>query len=218
MAPHEAAHLTMDEVGGALIGIALVLIAVFVPTAFMGGIAGQFYKQFALTIASATVISLVVSLTLSPALAARILKPHDASSAGTTAIGRRLHGFGEMLNRWMDRLSEGYGRGTSVLLRRGLLVGALYIGLVALTGWRVLDTPRGFIPVQDQNNVAVSITMPPGTSLARTDAIVQQGFIILDTPGVPPHRYPVRMASASAIPPAPARCGPFSPEDRPPPG
>jgi HAE1 family hydrophobic/amphiphilic exporter-1 len=185
MAPQEAAHLTMDEVGGALIGIALVLIAVFVPTAFMGGIAGQFYKQFALTIASATVISLIVSLTLSPALAARILRPHDASAAGSTAIGRWLHGIGETLNRWMERMSQGYGRATAVLLRRGLLVGVLYLGLVALTGWRVLDTPRGFIPVQDQNNVAVSITMPPGTSLARTDAIVQQAIpIILATPGV----------------------------------
>ena len=89
MAPREAAHLTMDEVGGALIGIALVLIAVFVPTAFMGGIAGQFYKQFALTIASATVISLVVSLTLSPALAAILQAPR--CNAATTAIGRRLH-------------------------------------------------------------------------------------------------------------------------------
>jgi hydrophobe/amphiphile efflux-1 (HAE1) family protein len=185
MAPKQAAHLTMDEVGGALIGIALVLIAVFVPTAFMGGIAGQFYKQFALTIASATVISLVVSLTLSPALAARILKPHDESNAGSTAIGGGLHRIGETLNRWMERMSAAYGRGTAVLLRRSLLVGVLFIGLVALTGWRVLDTPRGFIPVQDQNNVAVSITMPPGTSLARTDAIVQQAIpIILDTPGV----------------------------------
>ncbi len=185
MAPRQAAHLTMDEVGGALIGIALVLIAVFVPTAFMGGIAGQFYKQFALTIASATVISLIVSLTLSPALAAILLKPHDESSTGSTAIGRRLHAFGEVLNRWMERMSQSYGRGTAVLLRRSALVGLLFIGLVALTGWRILDTPRGFIPVQDQNNVAISITMPPGTSLARTDAIVQQVLpIILDTPGV----------------------------------
>ena len=126
MAPREAAHLTMDEVGGALIGIALVLIAVFVPTAFMGGIAGQFYKQFALTIASATVISLVVSLTLSPALAAVMLKPHDEAHAGTTAIGKRLHAMGETLNRWMERMSQAYGRGTAVLLRRGVLVGVLY--------------------------------------------------------------------------------------------
>ena len=106
MAPREAAHLTMDEVGGALIGIALVLVAVFVPTAFLGGIAGQFYKQFALTIASATVISLVVSLTLSPALAAVILKPHDASPA-RTAIGARLHALGERANAWLESLSSG---------------------------------------------------------------------------------------------------------------
>src|SRR5262245_66233610 len=85
----------------------------------------------------------------------------------------------------MEWASQGYGRTTAVLLRRSALVGLLFIGLVVLTGWRVLDTPRGFIPVQDQNNVAVSITMPPGTSLARTDAIVQQAIpIILGTPGV----------------------------------
>lgn len=184
MAPREAAHLTMDEVGGALIGIALVLIAVFVPTAFMGGIAGQFYKQFALTIASATVISLIVSLTLSPALAASILKPHDAT-AGKSDLGRRLHEFGETLNRWMENLAEGYGRATALLLRRGALLLVLYVGLVALTVWRVLDTPRGFIPAQDQANVPISITMPPGASLARTDAIVQQVVpIVLATPGV----------------------------------
>jgi hydrophobe/amphiphile efflux-1 (HAE1) family protein len=184
MAPREAAHLTMDEVGGALIGIALVLVAVFVPTAFMGGIAGQFYKQFALTIASATVISLVVSLTLSPALAAKILQTHT-EEAPRTAAGRWLHAIGERLNSWMERAAGSYGRGTAVLLRRSVLVGVIYVGLVALTGWRVLETPRGFIPVQDQANVAVAISMPPGTSLARTDAIVQQAIpIILDTPGV----------------------------------
>jgi HAE1 family hydrophobic/amphiphilic exporter-1 len=184
MSPKQAAHLTMDEVGGALIGIALVLVAVFVPTAFMGGIAGQFYKQFALTIASATVISLVVSLTLSPALAAKILKTHD-DTPPRTRLGGRLHAMGEALNGWMERLANSYGRLTAVVLRRSALMLVLYAGLVLLTAWRVLDTPRGFIPVQDQANVAISITMPPGTSLARTDAIVQQVIpIVLDTPGV----------------------------------
>ncbi|MEO8307115.1 MAG: efflux RND transporter permease subunit [Pseudomonadota bacterium] len=184
MAPREAAHLTMDEVGGALIGIALVLIAVFVPTAFMGGIAGQFYKQFALTIASATVISLVVSLTLSPALAATILKSHDPD-AGKSPVGKRLHKLGETLNTWMENLAAGYGKATAVLLRRGALLLILYMGLLALTVWRMQDTPRGFIPAQDQANVPISITMPPGSSLARTDAIVQQVVpIVLATPGV----------------------------------
>jgi hydrophobe/amphiphile efflux-1 (HAE1) family protein len=184
MAPREAAHLTMDEVGGALIGIALVLVAVFVPTAFMGGIAGQFYKQFALTIASATVISLLVSLTLSPALAALILKPHDAARA-RTAVGARLHALGERANAWLESLSSGYARLTGVLLRRAALLCVLYAGLLVLTGWRVLDTPRGFIPAQDQGNVALTVTMPPGTSLARTDAVIQQIIpIVLGTPGV----------------------------------
>jgi HAE1 family hydrophobic/amphiphilic exporter-1 len=184
MAPREAAHLTMDEVGGALIGIALVLVAVFVPTAFMGGITGQFYKQFALTIASATVISLVVSLTLSPALAAVMLRPHDESVL-RSGFGQRLHGLGESLNGWLERLGQGYGRFTGVLLRRGTLVLVLYAVLVAVTGWRMLDTPRGFIPIQDQANVALSITLPPGSSLARTDAVVQQIIpMVLATPGV----------------------------------
>jgi hydrophobe/amphiphile efflux-1 (HAE1) family protein len=184
MAPDKAAHLTMDEVGGALIGIALVLVAVFVPTAFMGGIAGQFYKQFALTIASATVISLVVSLTLSPALAAVILQPHDATRA-RTGIGVRLHALGERANGWLESMSAGYGRFTGATLRRGGLLVVLYAGLLALTAWRVIDTPRGFIPDQDQNNVALTVTMPPGTSLARTDALIQQIIpIVLDTPGV----------------------------------
>lgn len=184
MSARDAAHLTMDEVGGALIGIALVLVAVFVPTAFLGGITGQFYKQFALTIASATVISLVVSLTLSPALAAKLLRPHGEST-GRTAIGRWFHAVGDKLEAGMDRMGEGYGRATAVLLRRGALVMVLYVALVGLTGWRALATPQGFIPVQDQANVAISITMPPGTSLARTDAIVQQVIpMVLATPGV----------------------------------
>jgi len=184
MAPNEAAHVTMDEVGGALIGIALVLVAVFVPTAFMGGIAGQFYKQFALTIASATAISLIVSLTLSPALAALILRPHDATQPRTT-IGARLHALGERANGWLESMSGGYARFTGATLRHGALLLVLYAGLLALTAWRVVDTPRGFIPAQDQSNVALTVTMPPGTSLARTDALIQQIIpIVLDTPGV----------------------------------
>jgi hydrophobe/amphiphile efflux-1 (HAE1) family protein len=184
MAPREAAHLTMDECGGALIGIALVLVAVFVPTAFMGGIAGAFYKQFALTIASATVISLIVSLTLSPALAAVILTPHDTVHA-RTRIGARLHALAERGNGWLESLSGGYSRLTGATLRRRPLLLAVYAGLLVLTAWRVLDTPRGFVPAQDQNDVMIQLQMPPGTSLARTDATVQQVIpIILGTPGV----------------------------------
>ena len=184
MAPRDAAHLTMDECGGALIGIALVLVAVFVPTAFMGGIAGAFYKQFALTIASATVISLIVSLTLSPALAAVILTPHDTVHP-RTALGAWLHALAERGNGWLERLSAAYSRLTGAGLHHRALLFTLYGGLVALTAWRVIDTPRGFVPSQDQNDVLIQITMPPGTSLARTDALVQQVIpVILGTPGV----------------------------------
>jgi multidrug efflux pump subunit AcrB len=96
-----------------------------------------------------------------------------------------LHELGERGNGWLESLSGGYARLTSALLRRGALLCVLYTGLLVLTGWRVLDTPRGFIPAQDQGNVALTVTMPPGTSLARTDAIIQQiNPIVLGTPAV----------------------------------
>ena len=184
MSPREAAHVTMDEVGAALLGIALVLAAVFVPTAFMGGITGQFYKQFALTIATATLISLVVSLTLSPALAALILKPHTegAPREGAPNVFLRAR---TALTRGFERLSNAYGAATlrAISLTKPLL--ALYVVLIALTAWRLVETPRGFIPQQDQGDLSISIQLPPGATLARTDAVVQQAIaIVLDTPGV----------------------------------
>jgi len=180
MPAKQAAHVTMDEVGGALIGIAAVLVAVFVPTAFMGGIAGQFYKQFALTIASATIISLVVSLSLTPALCAILLKPHFDADKHTWigAIGARVA-------RGFDRFSERYGLLARRTIRASAMMLLLYGGLLALTGWRILDTPRGFIPQQDNGTVSMSIQLPVGATLARTDAITQQALdIILTTPGV----------------------------------
>jgi len=184
MTPRQAAHVTMDEVGGALIGIALVLVAVFVPTAFMGGVVGKFYQQFALTISSATLISLIVSLSLTPAMAALILKPHEEAREAR-GWRRPLMAFGDAFNRGFDRFGAGYGRFARGAIRRGGVVLVIYAGLLALTAWRVTDTPRGFIPVQDQGYVSVSIQLPPGATLARTDAIVQQVIrIALDTPGV----------------------------------
>jgi hydrophobe/amphiphile efflux-1 (HAE1) family protein len=183
LSPREAAHVTMDEVGGALIAIALVLIAVFVPTAFMGGIAGQFYKQFALTIATATLISLVVSLSLSPTLAALILKPHDPASVGENAgILRRV---AAALTGGFDRFSNGYSHFARRTIRVSAMVLVLYVGLLGLAAWRVIDTPRGFIPAQDQGSVSISMQLPVGATLARTDALTQQALdIILQTPGV----------------------------------
>ena len=171
MAPREAAHRTMDEVGGALVAIALVLMAVFVPTAFINGISGQFYKQFALTIASSTLLSLVVSLTLSPALAALIMRPPKPE--GTARRSGRLAGWADAFNRGFDRLAGRYSRLTARLLRVSVLMLALYGVLVALTGWDLAATPKGFIPAQDQGNFLLSVSLPPGASLGRTDAVMR---------------------------------------------
>ncbi|MGZ3279694.1 MAG: efflux RND transporter permease subunit [Caulobacteraceae bacterium] len=174
MTPREAAHVTMDEVGGALMAIALVLGSVFVPAAFVTGITGQFYRQFALTIASATVISLLVSLTLSPAVAALILKPHDKHAAQGRGLGAALARFGDGFNHRFDQLSDRYAGLTRRLLGASSAVLVVYALFLALTGWRLTATPGGFIPALDQGNFIVSATLPPGTSLERTDALAQQ--------------------------------------------
>ncbi|MEQ8817473.1 MAG: multidrug efflux RND transporter permease subunit [Thalassobaculum sp.] len=187
MEPKEAAHRTMDEVGGALIAIALVLSAVFIPTAFITGISGQFYQQFALTIASATVISLIVSLTLSPAMAALLLKPHrpdHAPSGVMGAIGWPFRTFARLFNTGFDGLARGYGGLSRRLIRVSVLVLAAYAGLLFVTGWQFERTPTGFIPEQDQGYMITVVQLPAGASLARTDAVVRQATrIILDTPG-----------------------------------
>jgi HAE1 family hydrophobic/amphiphilic exporter-1 len=186
MAPKEAAYVTMDEVGGALVAIALVLCAVFVPTAFISGITGQFYRQFALTIAVATLISMIVSLTLSPALAALILKPHDEKHAATAKSWMRpFTQFADRFNRGFDRLSGRYGAATQRLVHRSPAVLAVYAVLIALAFWRFQATPTGFIPAQDQGYFIGVVQMPPGTALERTDAVVRRvGQIALATPGV----------------------------------
>ena len=185
LTPREAAHVTMDEVGGALMAIALVLGSVFIPAAFVTGITGQFYRQFALTIASATVISLLVSLTLSPAVAALILKPRDAHAARGRGLGAALARFGDGFNHRFDQLSDRYGALTRRLLGASAVVLVVYAALLALTSWRVAATPGGFIPTLDQGNFIVSATLPPGSTLERTDAVAQQLRKDLnETPGI----------------------------------
>jgi HAE1 family hydrophobic/amphiphilic exporter-1 len=165
----------MDEVGGALIAIALVLCAVFVPSAFISGISGQFYKQFALTIATATVISLIVSLTLSPALAALIMLPHAETHVDHPTWRKNpVTRFGLMFNGAFDRLSGGYSRLIHRVVKLLVVMLVVYAGLLALTGWRLAATPLGFIPAQDQGNIIASGTLPPGSSLARTDQVAQE--------------------------------------------
>jgi HAE1 family hydrophobic/amphiphilic exporter-1 len=183
MAPREAAQRTMDEVGGALIAIALVLSAVFVPTAFIPGISGQFYQQFALTIASATVISCLVSLTLSPALAALLLRPHGG--APRSLAGRVAGAFFGRFNAAFDRLSGFYGRAVGRVVRVSALVLVAYAGLLVLTGFQFWRAPGGFIPAQDQGYFITIVQLPPGSSLSRTDAVVQRAVKELRSiPGV----------------------------------
>jgi HAE1 family hydrophobic/amphiphilic exporter-1 len=172
LSPREAARATMDEVGGALIAIALVLCAVFIPTAFISGISGQFYRQFAVTITSATVISCVVSLTLSPAMAALLLKPHAAHPPDRRpGLATR---FANAFNRGFDRLSTRYGRLSCHTVRRVPLMLALYGGLIALAVWRFGATPTGFIPAQDQGYLIGVVQLPAGSSLERTDAATRR--------------------------------------------
>lgn len=171
--PRDAAYRTMDEVGGALIAIALTLCAVFVPTAFISGISGQFYKQFALTISSATLISCLVSLTLSPALAALLLKPHDPHHVETgwrKYPAKAANGF----NRGFEWLSDRYGRITARAVRSITIVLVVYVALLGLAAWRFNATPLGFIPAQDQGYLIAVVQLPPGSSLERTDAIVHK--------------------------------------------
>jgi HAE1 family hydrophobic/amphiphilic exporter-1 len=187
MSPSEAAHVTMDEVGGALIAIALVLSAVFIPAAFIPGISGQFYRQFAVTIASATVISLIVSLTLSPAMCALILRARKAEGETRPAKGWRgaLAAFPRVFNRGFGKLAGSYADLAGRLIRVAAIMLIIYAGLIALTAWRLTATPAGFIPPQDQGNLIMAAVLPNGSSLARTDAVIRRTIpAMLETPGI----------------------------------
>ena len=190
MQPREAAHKTMDEVSTALIAIALTLCAVFVPAAFISGISGLFFTQFAVTISASTIISVIVSLTLSPALCAVLLKPH-AAHAQPRGLNRLLkNGFG-YFNRGFEWLSNSYGRMTARFVRATAIIGVIYLGLIALTGLQMARLPNGFIPDQDIGYQAVVVILPPGSSLQRTDEVVRQvNDIVLKVPGVE-HNSPV---------------------------
>jgi len=184
LSPREAAHRTMDEVSTALIAIALTLCAVFVPSAFISGISGLFFKQFAITIAASTIISCFVSLTLSPALCAVLLKPHHghAKARGIAGIVKTLFGY---FNTGFDWLSSSYGTMTSRLVRATMIVLLVYGGLIGLTGFQMSRMSTGYIPDQDIGYLAIVVMLPPGSSLTRTDEVVRQvNDIALDTPGV----------------------------------
>ena len=187
LTPLAAAHQAMREVSGPIIAIALVLCAVFVPMAFLSGVTGQFYKQFAVTIAISTVISAINSLTLSPALAARLLRAHDAPKDAPSRLIDRLFGgwLFRPFNRFFKRSSEGYQGAVSRILGRRGLVFAVYIGLLLVTGLMFKAVPGGFIPTQDKMYLIAGVKLPEGASIERTDALLRKVTdIAMHTDGV----------------------------------
>jgi multidrug efflux pump subunit AcrB len=174
----------MDEVGAALVAISLVLSAVFVPTAFIPGISGQFYRQFALTIAGATAISLIVSLTLSPALCALLLKPHDPKRRENRLMAP-VTVFFKGFNWLFDRISLGYGKIVGKVVRFATVMLVAYVAIVAFGLNEFRRTPVGFIPQMDAGYLIAVTQLPPAASIDRTDAVNRRAVeLALDTPGV----------------------------------
>jgi multidrug efflux pump len=186
LAPIEATKKAMNEVSGPVIAVALVLSAVFVPTAFVSGITGQFYRQFALTIAVATVISAFNSLTLSPALSAILLKGHHAKKDWFAAgMDKVLGWFFRLFNKGFEGTTHGYTRAVSGTIRRGAIALAVYAGLLVLTWGGFKIVPGGFIPTPDQGYLIVFAQLPDGASLERSQKIIgRAGEIARAIPGV----------------------------------
>ncbi|CDG83540.1 efflux RND transporter permease subunit [Janthinobacterium agaricidamnosum] len=186
LAPREATIQAMKEVSGPIIAIALVLCAVFVPIAFVSGLSGQFYKQFALTIAISTVISAFSSLTLAPALAASLLKPHDAPKDALTRGMDMIFGrFFNWFNRFFNRASHNYETGVTAVLRRkgGSLV--VYALLAVAAGFMFKLVPPGFVPAQDKQYLIGFAQLPDAASLDRTEAVIRKmSDIAKEIPGV----------------------------------
>ena len=169
MSSSDAAHKTMGEVGGALISIALTLCAVFVPSAFLSGISGLFFRQFAVTIAASTVISCLVSLTLSPALCAVLFKRRKQEKVShVSPVQRLFHAGFNRFNRGFERLSDGYGDVTRRLLQAVTVVLLVYVALIGVAGLEFSRSQTGFIPEQDQGYLISVLQLPPGASLAQS--------------------------------------------------
>jgi hydrophobe/amphiphile efflux-1 (HAE1) family protein len=213
LSPRDAAYKTMEEVGGALIAIALVLSAVFIPSTFLTGIIGQFFRQFAVTIATATVISLIVSLTLSPALCALLFKPHEPEPKQQNIFTRPVRVFFNGFNRAFEWVSSRYGALTGRLVRVSLLMVVVYIGLIGLTVYQFVQAPTGFIPQQDQGYLINIVQLPPGASLARTDEIARKVTkMVLSTPGIA-HAVPIVGLDGATFTTAPNAAVVFTPLD-----
>ena len=184
--PREATYKAMQEVSGPIIAIALTLCAVFVPLAFITGLTGQFFRQFALTISISTVISAFNSLTLSPAMAALLLRGHDAPKDRLArwmdaGLGWFFNGF----NKGFHKASDGYGRLLRGAVRLRLAAIIVYAGLFAGAIWLFMHLPQGYVPTQDKQYLVGFAQLPPGSSLDRTDAVIRRmSDIAMKTPGV----------------------------------
>ena len=184
--PREAAYRAMEEVTPAIIAIAFGLTAVFVPVAFISGITGQFYKQFALTISFSTLLSAFNSLTLSPALAALILKPQDAKKDWLTRIiNFALGWFFRLFNTGLEKMNRAYVVALRQVVRLSILILAVYVGLLCLTYVGFKQVPLGFIPQQDQGYLIAALQLPDASSIDRTDEVLaRMSDIGLKTAGV----------------------------------
>ncbi|GLK84206.1 efflux RND transporter permease subunit [Ancylobacter defluvii] len=186
LSPRDAAYRAMSEVSGPIIAIALVLVAVFVPLAFISGLSGQFYRQFALTVAISTVISAINSLTLSPALAALLLKGHHAEPDFLQRIINALLGwFFRGFNWVFSRSSNGYGRGVRGVLTVKSVVMLFYAVMLGATWWLFQTVPSGFVPAQDKQYLVGFAQLPDGATLDRTEEVIRKMTeITLAEPGV----------------------------------
>ena len=186
LSPREATKVAMSEVSRPIIAITLVLVAVFGPVAFVSGLTGEFYRQFALTIAISTVISAFNSLTLSPALAAVLLKPHGAQpDLLTRGMNRVLGRFFRRFNSGFTRGGNGYARALTVTMRHGAIALGIYGGLILLTWLGFNAVPGGFIPAMDKQYLVAVAQLPPAASLDRTEAVTRRiAEIGLKQPGV----------------------------------
>ena len=186
LSPLEATRKAMDEVTGPIIAIALVLCAVFIPTAFISGLSGQFYKQFAITIAISTVISAFNSLTLSPALSAVLLQPHGAKKDVVSRLLERSFGWlFRPFNRFFEWASQKYSLGVAGVIRKSTVALIVYAGLIGLTYYSFNKVPTGFVPTQDKQYLVAFAQLPDAASLDRTDAVMRRmSEVALKHPGV----------------------------------
>jgi hydrophobe/amphiphile efflux-1 (HAE1) family protein len=186
LSPLDATRKAMNEVSGPIIATALVLCAVFIPTAFISGLSGQFYKQFAITIAISTVISAFNSLTLSPALSAVLLRPHGAKKDALSRVIEKLFGWiFRPFNRFFGWASQKYSLSVAGVIRKSAIALVVYGGLIGLTAWGFLKVPTGFVPTQDKQYLVAFAQLPDAASLDRTEAVIRKmSEVALNFPGV----------------------------------